>query len=222
MNAVESITIVFLPLAAFLCVFVAMWWCLLYDKTGGNKKDTPAVKDLEDFRVEIAKTASKEESVGDIASPSLVFEPSVLTEERFDPITEEDERNISPIQKRKAFLSSRWLKTEEEKIEEEDLELGAANSVDNEDLTLENYESANFKTTEDPVRSPTRVIKSFLSRKSVAATASLKKGPVPTEIFSERLAFSDMESHPDDETTGAFDNDNDTNTLASTDVYTLG
>lgn len=227
MDLLEFVTIIFLPVAVFVFVFVAMWWCLFYGKKGGGqkkKKNHPVDKEVQDsvLGLEIAKTASREDSERG-GSPSVGFEPSVLTEEPFPPIKEEDDKRDNSPKVKKLFVSSRWEKTEGEQIE--DIEEGVAHSIDDEDLTFDNGNGA-FPTMDDedqPARSPTGVIKGFLSRKSMSSASSSPKKDtaVPREIFSATMDFSEMESHPDDETEGGLGNnkDNDNNTLASNDIY---
>lgn len=204
------VVLIVVPLVVFLCVLATMWWCLFANKKPDNKKEVK--KEPRDHMVglEIAKTASKEESDG--VSPSIGFAASVLTEEPFSIIKEEVDEN-SPKGK-KLFLSSRWDKADLENLGEYDYDGGAANSVDDEDLTFdERYPSAGAAIAG---RSPTQAIKSFLSRKSLMnGNPSPKKvNEIPAEIYGGRLDFDDLESHPDDETEGG------RNTLASCDIYT--
>jgi hypothetical protein len=200
------IVLIIVPLVVFLCVLVAMWWCLF--RYNNSKRKTRKEPKDRMVGLEIAKTASKEESDG--VSPSIGFAASVLTEKPFGVIEEEEDN--SPKGK-KLSLSSRWGKTDEENFEEYDYEGGVANSVDSEDLTFDER----FPGTGAAIaaRTPTRTIKSFLSRKSLSASPSPKKvNEIPAEIFSGQMDFNELESHRDDESNCGLDS------LASHDVYT--
>lgn len=222
MNSVAVVSLIMLPLATFICVFVALWWCLF--RSNNTSSNSNAGKDSESSRsgLRIAKTASREESeVGPVAI-DLVDEPSVLTE---DP----EWRSVSsaakksPVRAVTSLISSRWIsdrkvneQTDQQKPSGDEENLGRGeNSVNNEELTFEENDLPRVST-----RSPGKSFMKFLPTLPVKS----EKSAPPAEIYSPQIAMSDVGSHPDDETDGGHGNyqsmvDDMDRTLASKDIY---
>lgn len=221
MNSVGVASLIMLPLATFICVFVALWWCLF---RSNKKSNSSTGKDSGSSRsgLRIAKTASREESeVGPVAI-NLVDEPSVLTE---DPEwrTVSSAGKKSPAQTVKSLISPRWISDrkvnepadQQKPFGDEENLGGAENSVNNEDLTFEENDIPRVS-----IRSPG---KSFMKFLPTLPVKSEKTAP-PAEIYSPQIAMSDVGSHPDDETDGGRGNyqgsvDDMDRTLASNDIY---
>jgi hypothetical protein len=233
MNSTTTFTLVALPLAAFLVALVAMWWCLFRTRDKGGKKE----KDSDSCALGIAKTASKEESVG---SPSVDLEqPSAVTDDhRYGTIAEEQEPKPepkgSPVQKVRTLLSSRWSPSEKKLSAKagkhiwdiEEVEPGVievTDSINDEELTLDNGAIGNgsdFHVAPVSKRSPGRVIKKLFQNMSVVKEFNYNNNEVPNEIYSPHVNVSDTGSYPDDEITVNYLVDDMERTLTSQDVYT--